>query len=556
MTLNPEQRALQLRPPQERRNQPSIAIVVTSSCDVDALRACIASLGAQCAETGAKLIIAHTGPLPDLETLGADQVPLTIVTAPSGTTAAELRRVCAWRSAHNIIAFADDCAPEQIAWARDLCRAWQSWNETGGRLSPPMPEVALPTELAPQRPRLSVVVPVRDGAATLTRCLESIAASDLTRNLWELVVVDDGSSDSTPLLAAQFADRLVQLPDGPHGPGYTRNRGFEMTLGECVAFVNADVMVRPDTLRRFYEVLTQEPDVGAVFGSYDTEPAARNFVSQYRNLLQHYYHQRNAGEASTFWSACGAVRSYAFERAGCFDEWHFPRRQLEDLELGQRLRASGQRVLLLPDIQVTNLKRWTLRRIVTTEIFDRGVPWMRLMYKAVSPASSSHRLRALKRMNVALTSLAIVLAVLGLLTGVYALLGGAAACIGLVVIDDSAQLAFFRRERGMAFALKSIAIDLVYYCASGVAIVLGWIAQHTLGEPRPRVVTEAFAELNVKTWPPVPSKRPLEMSAPASVVEDIADDAPAPLRSEGAGASRVNFMVPPAIDIPPSAPLQ
>ena len=78
--------------------------------------------------------------------------------------------------------------------------------------------------------------------------------------------MDDGSTDDTVTIAAQYADKVVRLPDGPHGPGYARNRGFEMTLGACVAFVNADVMVRSHTLRRFYEALKRDRDVGAVFG--------------------------------------------------------------------------------------------------------------------------------------------------------------------------------------------------------------------------------------------------------------------------------------------------
>ncbi len=53
--------------------------------------------------------------------------------------------------------------------------------------------------------------------------------------------------------------------------------------------------------------VSEEPDLAAVFGSYDDEPAAPNFLSQYKNLFHHFVHQQGSAEASTFWSGCGAI---------------------------------------------------------------------------------------------------------------------------------------------------------------------------------------------------------------------------------------------------------
>jgi glycosyltransferase involved in cell wall biosynthesis len=372
------------------------------------------------------------------------------------------------------------------------------------------------------------------------------------------VVVDDGSTDDTALIAAQYADKLVRLPDGPHGPGYVRNRGFEMTLGVCVAFVDADVMVRPNTISRFYEALKREPDVGAVFGSYDARSSARGFVSQHHNLLQHYHHQRNGGEASTFWSACGAVRAAAFEQAGCFDEWHFRRRQLEDLELGQRIRLLGHRVLLRPEIQVTHLKQWTLGGIIAKEIFDRGIPWMRLVNRALAPTKTRPRsLRSTKKINIALTWIGVVLSVLSLRPTALPFLAGALVCFGIVIINDWPRLSLFRRQQGLAFAVKTVAFDLLYYLVGGVAMLVGWVLQHAVGEPHPSAATEAFAELDVKTWPPVPSKRRPSPPAGSAVIEtrsDIAFSRSRQLKADATSELKLQD-IPPVIDIPPDAPL-
>jgi glycosyltransferase involved in cell wall biosynthesis len=558
VTLDSENHPLQLRPPKERSNQPNLAIVVTSRCDVTLLLSRLASLASECSSSGAKLIVAHAGPPPDFAALlGAERMSLTVLTAPDGTSVDDLRRIGAQHAGRNIIAFVKDGARERLIWAQHLCQGWASWCERGGRISLPSPSDAATIDVAWSRPYLSVVVPAHNAAATLPQALAALSNTDLPRELWELVVVDDGSTDETSPIAAQYADKVVKVPDGPHGPGYARNRGFEMTLGVCVAFVNADVMVRPNTLRRFYEVFKREPNVGAVFGSYDAQATASGFVSQYHNLLQHYHHQRHAGDASTFWSACGAVRGAAFEQAGCFDEWHFRRRQLEDIELGQRMRVLGHRVLLRPEIQVTHLKSWTLRGILKAEIFDRGIPWMRLVNRAVVPTTLERRgMQATKKTNIALTWLGALLLVLGIRPSTHLLLAGAAVCFAVVAINDSAQLALFRRQRGMVFALKTAAFNSLYYFVSGIAILFGWVAQHAVGEPRPAAVTEAFAELDVKTWPPVPNKRKPSPPGGIPVIETRADVAYRERRSRTSTEVVLEDPSPPAIDLPPGAQLQ
>jgi GT2 family glycosyltransferase len=354
-------------------------------------------------------------------------------------------------------------------------------------------------------------MPVHDGGEALGLAMDAIRRSDLSPESWELVVVDDGSDDDTALLAAEHADRLVRLPGRPHGPGYARNRGFEVTLGEFVAFVNADVMVRSDTLRRAVAVLAERPEVDAVFGTYDTQPAAKEFVSQYRNLLQHYYHRRNTGYASTFSSACGIMRSAVFDETGGYDEWHFARHQLEDLELGQRMRHLGHRIVLHPDLHSTHLKRWTLPKIIAAEIIDQRVPWMRLRNRPLMPAPKTPRtMRAIKRRNIVLTWLAGALALAAWREGRSALLLGTLACLALLLVNNRSQLAFFRSERGLAFALATIPLDMVCYFVCGLGTVVGWLARQTLGEPRPGPAAEAFSEMSVKRWPPAPVKRELD----------------------------------------------
>ena len=207
------------------------------------------------------------------------------------------------------------------------------------------------TEVAPY---LSVIVPAYQGAPVLPAVLEAIRASDLPRDQWELIVVDDASTDATAQVAARHADRVLSLPGRPHGPGHARNRGVEASRGTWVVFIDADVVVHSDTLRLIAAIARTEHEVDAIFGAYDDAPPAPQFISQYRNLLHRYTHQVGAGEAETFWAGCGAVRTRAFVAVGGFDEARYPRPQIEDIELGYRLRDQGGRILLRPEIQGTH----------------------------------------------------------------------------------------------------------------------------------------------------------------------------------------------------------
>lgn len=220
---------------------------------------------------------------------------------------------------------------------------------------------------------ISVIIPAFNNPAMLSRCLEALAAS--THQPAEIIIVDDGSADNLQPLADRFGARLIRISAGPRGPAHARNTGAATAQGDLLLFVDADVLVRPDTLAQFAAAFDTRPDVSAVFGSYDDDPATPDFVSQFKNLFHHFVHQHANHDAETFWSGCGAVRRTPFMELGGFDAARYPRPSIEDIEFGYRLRAAGHGILLNRSIQVKHLKRWTLRGLLRTDVLDRGVPW-------------------------------------------------------------------------------------------------------------------------------------------------------------------------------------
>ena len=184
------------------------------------------------------------------------------------------------------------------------------------------------------------------------------------------------------------------------GPATARNVGLAELNTDVVLFVDADCIVHSDAVARIRSRFAADPELAAVFGSYDDEPEAPGLVSRFRNLLHHHVHTSNPGPASTFWAGLGAVRREPFERVFGFDE-SFSRPSIEDIDLGLRLTDVGGRIELDPEIQCTHLKRWTLISMVRTDFAQRGVPWVMLMAKRGGPPPNAlnlawrHRFSAL-----------------------------------------------------------------------------------------------------------------------------------------------------------------
>jgi glycosyltransferase involved in cell wall biosynthesis len=95
---------------------------------------------------------------------------------------------------------------------------------------------------------------------------------------------------------------VVELP-ARIGPAAARNLGSRRAMGDVLVFVDADVEVHPDVFRRIRDAFAVDPELTAIFGSYDDDPGANGVVSTFRNLLHHHVHHEGAGAATTFWPA-------------------------------------------------------------------------------------------------------------------------------------------------------------------------------------------------------------------------------------------------------------
>jgi GT2 family glycosyltransferase len=277
-------------------------------------------------------------------------------------------------------------------------------------------------------------------------------------------VVVDGEDEQATELVSRFGMQVVKL-HAPSGPAVARNRGARLAQGDLLLFVDSDVTIPPTTIAAVVQRFRAEPDIQAVIGSYDDEPTARNFLSQYKNLFHHYVHQKACVEGSTFWGACGAIRRRVFLSSGGFDE-RYRRPSIEDIELGYRLKAAGHRLCVDKRLQVTHHKCWSAVALLQSDFVRRALPWSILILR------SGHLVNDL---NIDWASRLKV----GLMGGLCLAMGLswwqpagwlAAALIAITLLALDAPLwQFFYKKRGFSFALRTVCWHWLYYFYSGLA---------------------------------------------------------------------------------------
>jgi glycosyltransferase involved in cell wall biosynthesis len=325
-------------------------------------------------------------------------------------------------------------------------------------------------------PHVSVIIPAFNAALHLSRCLDGLCQSEYGD--FEVLVVDDGSTDDQRQIAERFHARYFRFP-ASIGPGGARNFGVTQAVGTILVFVDADVVLPPDALGIVVEEMERDPDLAAVFGSYDTNPAWRDFLSQYKNLMHHFVHQNSSESAVTFWAGCGAIRKNTFEEFGGFNAEKYRRPSIEDIDLGLRLARAGRKIRLVKRLQVKHLKRWTLRGLLRADIFYRAVPWTKLILETRDlprdlnltwPARVSSLLVALLVLSLILMPFA-TSGLTGRITPLHLGSFMGAFVLILLALNRKAYI-IFARQRGWWFAARAVLAHWFYFLYSGVAFGL------------------------------------------------------------------------------------
>lgn len=312
------------------------------------------------------------------------------------------------------------------------------------------------------RTPVSVIVPAYNAEATLADCLSALRAAMAPDD--ELILFDDGSTDTTLAIAEQAGAQILRNRGTPKGPAHARNCAAGGANRKYLMFVDADVIIHQDTI----DLLVKEvEDTGAVaaFGSYNDRPRSQRLSSLYANLRHHFVHHQGSREAKTFWTGIGLIEADTFRAYGGYDEVQFPYPSIEDVELGMRIVNSGKRIRLVPEAQGVHCKDWTLRCLWHTDVFRRALPWSRLV--ADGKASAPDLNLARNERLIAAVSLAIPLAVVGSVFVDYLWIG-ALALVAVFLFSIRRFLGVLSSHMNPVQLVAAAALHWLYYVyASG-----------------------------------------------------------------------------------------
>ncbi|HVB97287.1 MAG TPA: glycosyltransferase [Chloroflexota bacterium] len=309
----------------------------------------------------------------------------------------------------------------------------------------------------------SVIVPARNAARTIGECLLSVLSQSLPRELYEIIVVDDGSTDATVRIARSHNVRVIPQP--PLGVAAARNTGARAAKSDILLFVDADCVPALDWIGQML-VPFEDPMVVGAKGAYLTHQehllprlVQVEYEEKYRRLERF-----DSIDFIDGYSA--AYRRSAFLAAGGFD---VSLAAAEDVELSYRLSKSGQRLVFAPKAHVFHYHGESLHRYATRKL--RYGLWRSLVYarhpdKTQGDSHTPPELRA----QIPLAGFAVGAAVLGIRWPKF--LGISGVLLALFA-TTTAPFAWRARRAGIDAAIAAPVLLLVRALGLGVGLTIG-----------------------------------------------------------------------------------
>lgn len=208
---------------------------------------------------------------------------------------------------------------------------------------------------------MALVIPNFERPESLLETLSSVSQIDYPKSRWQVIVVDDGSSPKTIGYVCdwiQTAGTPVRLLQQEHrGPAAARNAGARAASARVLIFIDNDITVAPDFVRRHLQTLDAQPGCWVIGRSILPPHVRRTPFGRYRDDQWEAFHSAHGApgvsETTGMTAQNLSLQAKDFEALGGFDE-EFSIASCEDWELGLRARASGIRIVYDPGIVVVH----------------------------------------------------------------------------------------------------------------------------------------------------------------------------------------------------------
>ena len=221
----------------------------------------------------------------------------------------------------------------------------------------------------------SVIIPAYNAEGTLGACLEALDHQSIPRDDYEVIVVDDGSTDGTSEISKGF--NIEYILQSNHGPATARNKGAQAARGDIILFTDSDCIPDQNWIREMVSPFKDSEVIG-VKGAYKTrqrELAARFAQAEFEDRYDLLQKSPSIDMVDTY---SAAFRKDVFQSMCGFDEG-FPVPNNEDTELSYRLAAAGHKLIFNPKAFVYHTHPKTFIKYLKLK-FWRGY-WRMVVYR-------------------------------------------------------------------------------------------------------------------------------------------------------------------------------
>ncbi len=332
---------------------------------------------------------------------------------------------------------------------------------------------------AAKRPplRVSVVMPVLNAGHLLEECIKALKESSYP--VWEIIVVDDGSTDESAMVARGLGC-VVVATEGRLGPGAARNLGASRASGDVLFFIDADVVVRSNTVERVISAL-DDTGLDGVMAVQDPCMRFDDACSRYKNLWMYHTYAVRAGDAvPLFYTTAAAIRRKAFLAAGGFD-LNYGTPNIEDTDFGQKLASLGYRITVDQEALVEHVKKYSLRSLLRAD-WARSVALARLKLRKrrETLAVNNTSVPTSYIFSVPLAVLGALLLLVGLLASSTAIMATGLLALAVTWAMNARFLSVLARVGGLSLLLKGMVLIVVELLTVAVAGMWG-VGSYVLG---------------------------------------------------------------------------
>lgn len=205
---------------------------------------------------------------------------------------------------------------------------------------------------------ISVIVPAYNASKTIAACLNALQTQKSCESNYEILVVDDGSTDATPTIVQGF-DSVVLIRQPNSGPAAARNAGVRAAKGDIILFTDSDCVPLPNWIEQMLAPFKNDPQIVAVKGAYRTlqiELPARFVQIEYEDKYDQLKKTSYIDFIDTY--SAGFKRDI-FLQFGGYDTI-FPVACTEDIDLSFRMSSKGCKMVFNPNAVVYHLHPATL----------------------------------------------------------------------------------------------------------------------------------------------------------------------------------------------------